>query len=137
MSYLFYVSHNAENLQFYLWLQSYTKRFYQAPRKDQDLSPPWSGDDHLLKGEQSQADPASKISDRPTRQHLPHTDYSIDFDRKDIPLSPLESRSSFTRGSMGSRGMNSVDYARHHHGMAWQGCKTYLFPHLGSRTYEP
>lgn len=41
MDYLVYVSHDAENLQFYLWLQDYTKRFYAAPRPEQVLSPPW------------------------------------------------------------------------------------------------
>lgn len=41
MDYLVYVSHDAENLQFYLWLQDYTKRFYAAPRAEQVLSPPW------------------------------------------------------------------------------------------------
>ncbi len=41
MDYLVYVSHDAENLQFYLWLQDYTKRFYATPRPEQVLSPPW------------------------------------------------------------------------------------------------
>lgn len=44
MGYLLYVSHDAENLQFFLWLQDYTKRFRELPGSDQALSPPWSQD---------------------------------------------------------------------------------------------
>lgn len=42
MGYLLYVSHEAENLQFYLWLQDYTKRFDKLPQHEQVLSPPWN-----------------------------------------------------------------------------------------------
>ena len=41
MGYLLYVSHDAENLQFYLWLQDYTRRFDQAPKSEQIFSPMW------------------------------------------------------------------------------------------------
>ena len=41
MDYLIYVSHDAENLQFYLWLQSYTKRFEALPPSEKSLSPEW------------------------------------------------------------------------------------------------
>ena len=44
MGYLLYVSHDAENLQFFLWLQDYTKRFHELPESDQALSPPWDQD---------------------------------------------------------------------------------------------
>lgn len=43
MGYLLYVSHEAENLQFYLWLQDYTRRFDQLPSQEQVLSPRWKG----------------------------------------------------------------------------------------------
>ena len=42
MGYLLYVSHEAENLQFYLWLQDYTKSFDKLPQHEQVLSPPWN-----------------------------------------------------------------------------------------------
>ena len=41
MDYLIYVSHDAENLQFYLWLQDYTKRFDVLPSLEKSLSPEW------------------------------------------------------------------------------------------------
>ena len=41
MDYLIYISHDAENLQFYLWLQSYTKRFEALPLTEKSLSPEW------------------------------------------------------------------------------------------------
>src|SRR5258707_13279181 len=44
MDYLVYVSHDAENLQFYLWLQDYTKRYSQLKKEEQTLSPEWKTD---------------------------------------------------------------------------------------------
>ena len=45
MDYLIYVAHDAENLQFYLWLRDYFKRFHAAPKSDKCLSPSWHFDD--------------------------------------------------------------------------------------------
>lgn len=42
MQYLVHVSHDAENLQFWLWLQDYIRRFFAIPRSEQVLSPPWN-----------------------------------------------------------------------------------------------
>lgn len=39
MDYLVYVAHDAENLQFYLWLEDYTRRFAAAPVSETCLSP--------------------------------------------------------------------------------------------------
>lgn len=41
MEYLVYVSHDAENLQFWLWYEDYSRRFFAAPKSEQALSPPW------------------------------------------------------------------------------------------------
>jgi hypothetical protein len=41
MDYLVYVAHDAETLQFYLWLQDYTKRYKALRREEQALSPEW------------------------------------------------------------------------------------------------
>ena len=40
-----YVTHDAENLQFYLWLRDYTKRFFALPAAERALSPPWTAPD--------------------------------------------------------------------------------------------
>lgn len=41
MNYLIYIERSAENLQFYLWFRSYSKRFATLPRSDATLSPEW------------------------------------------------------------------------------------------------
>jgi hypothetical protein len=41
MNYLKYIERSAENLQFYLWFRSYTKRFNDLPANESDLSPEW------------------------------------------------------------------------------------------------
>ncbi|KAL8717567.1 MAG: hypothetical protein Q9225_005199 [Loekoesia sp. 1 TL-2023] len=43
--YLAYVTNDAENLQFYLWLVNYHQRFGNAPPKETALSPKWNFDD--------------------------------------------------------------------------------------------
>lgn len=43
MNYLKYIELSAENLQFYLWLQDYTKRFEQLSEYKKALSPEWKG----------------------------------------------------------------------------------------------
>ncbi|KAL6721720.1 hypothetical protein ACLMJK_000825 [Lecanora helva] len=41
LHYLTYVTHDAENLQFFLWMIDYTQRFYELPKAHQKLSPGW------------------------------------------------------------------------------------------------
>ncbi|KAL8829400.1 MAG: hypothetical protein Q9191_002042 [Dirinaria sp. TL-2023a] len=50
MNYLCYVSHDAENLQFYLWLADYHHRFQRAPQSEKQLCPKWQADE-LLKSD--------------------------------------------------------------------------------------
>lgn len=45
MDYLVYVTHDAENLQFYLWMADYCRRFKNAPKHETDLSPKWTFDE--------------------------------------------------------------------------------------------
>jgi L-rhamnose mutarotase len=42
MNYLIYIERAAENLQFYLWHQDYTKRFNEAASADIALAPEWT-----------------------------------------------------------------------------------------------
>lgn len=44
MDYLVYVTHDAENLQFYLWMVDYFKRFQCAPEDETRSSMPWSSE---------------------------------------------------------------------------------------------
>ena len=41
LDYLTYVTHEAENLQFYLWMVDYHQRFRNAPKAERILSPKW------------------------------------------------------------------------------------------------
>lgn len=41
MDYSIYIAHDAENLQFYIWLQDYTKRFNALPEEHRKMSPEW------------------------------------------------------------------------------------------------
>ena len=41
MDYLVYISHDAENLQFHLWLQDYTQRFSALKPESKALAPEW------------------------------------------------------------------------------------------------
>ena len=41
LDYLTYVTHDAENLQFYLWMVDYFQRFRNAPKSEKELSPRW------------------------------------------------------------------------------------------------
>lgn len=45
MDYLVYVTHDAENLQFYLWMVDYFRRYSNAPKAETNLSPKWNFDE--------------------------------------------------------------------------------------------
>ncbi|MCJ1453950.1 hypothetical protein MMC28_004299 [Mycoblastus sanguinarius] len=45
LDYLTYVTHDAENLQFYLWMVDYHQRFFRAPKAEKELSPIWKPED--------------------------------------------------------------------------------------------
>ena len=44
LDYLLYVTHDAENLQFYLWMVDYCQRFRHAPKSEKVLLPKWKSD---------------------------------------------------------------------------------------------
>lgn len=63
MSYLIYVEHAAENLQFYLWFKDYEKRFNTTSTTDIKLAPEWTQtmqDETVLKIRKDQADKMRK-----------------------------------------------------------------------------
>jgi len=43
LDYLTYMTHDAENLQFYLWMVDYFQRFQRTPKPEKALSPRWTG----------------------------------------------------------------------------------------------
>ncbi|PNP82516.1 hypothetical protein FNYG_04225 [Fusarium nygamai] len=63
MTYLIYVEHAAENLQFYLWFQDYEKRFNANPTTDVKLAPEWTRamqDEAVIKIRKEQSDKMRK-----------------------------------------------------------------------------
>ena len=121
-----YVSHDAENLQFWLWLQDYTRRFYAAPRSEQVLSPPW----YQVEAPQTYVpDPNQPVAERkkPTVNA-----YEIDFDNPEpamSPGSPQFDKQSFLSGSTGTKlsAADSAQDANAQMGLKWQSC-TYHLP---------
>ena len=128
MGYLVYVSHDAENLQFFLWLQNYKQRFQAAPRSEQALSPPWDDDALPQPLGNIAADPGPRASDRTLAQTL---DYKISFDFKELPLSPMGSplheKASFTAGSNlesdRSKQHLNIQQANDDSGLKWKSCR--------------
>lgn len=59
MNYLKYIEHSAENLQFFLWLRAYSKKFAELPESERRLSPEWTMSDHET--EQAAQDQARKM----------------------------------------------------------------------------
>ncbi|KAK5144642.1 hypothetical protein LTR04_001503 [Oleoguttula sp. CCFEE 6159] len=92
MDYTVYVAHEAENLQFYLWLQEYTKRFNTLKREEQALSPEWKQPEVAM--------PAAEVHDQPNaRKASTFVVTDIDFDEgpkhnPSIAMSPVRSGSS-------------------------------------------
>lgn len=128
MGYLLYVSHDAENLQFYLWLQDYTQRFFAAPGSEQALSPQWDEDALPQPIGTMAADPGPRASDRTLAQTL---DHNISSEVKDIPLSPMASplheKASFMsasiQGSDRPKQSFSVQQANTDFGLKWKSCE--------------
>ena len=118
MGYLVHVSHDAENLQFYLWLQDYKRRFYASSARDQALSPPWD-EETLPQPFGMPSDPTLRQSERTLARMM---DYNINFDSKDIPLSPISDKQSLMSGSLGGNTANAIEYANAQTGLKWQAC---------------
>lgn len=70
MNYLKYIELAAENLQFYLWLRDYTKRFNELPANEQALSQPWTKE--------------SNEPETPTRPKQPTADTAALFNGTDF-----------------------------------------------------
>lgn len=142
MDYLVYVSHDAENLQFYLWLQDYTKRFYAAPRSEQVLSPPWF--DAEAAAQPSSYNPTN--GDKPLRtadkSRVDLAEYEMKFEiaaavGEHPPLPPVLSAQGYEKyeGGFDNKSVlsgihsmrtiaDSVDDANTQMGLRWQSCES-------------
>lgn len=124
MDYLIYVSHDAENLQFWLWLQAYSQRFYAAPRSEQALSPLWF-ETEASQPDGNAVDPSPRTADT---SNVDVSDYETKFDHAESPVSPVSSaqfdKQSYVSGIASSNKTvtDSVDDANAQSGLRWQGC---------------
>ena len=119
MGYLLNVSHDAENLQFYLWLQDYKRRFYAASGREQALSPPWD-EEAMAQSYGKPTDPNLRQSERTLANAV---DYNISFETKDPPFLPISDKQPLMSGSLGGNYMNPAEYANAHMGLTWQACR--------------
>ncbi|KAL8996327.1 MAG: hypothetical protein Q9169_004127 [Polycauliona sp. 2 TL-2023] len=117
MDYMVYVSHDAENLQFWIWLNAYTTRFYKLPPSEQALSPPWSAVEGLL--------PTGNIM--PSRPQKPSEKSKfgaqIDFDHPSIVPGAVQgdNQSVFSGTANTARSTaDSVEEANAAAGLKWQ-----------------
>ena len=128
MDYLVYVSYDAENLQFYLWLQDYTLRFYAASSSEQALSPPW------FSAEAPSC--ATAPEQRPRTADKSKVNVTV-YEAPTEKLEPLGSPSlspQYDQQSFISGGANtdrtvtdSVEEANAQMGLKWQSCRSFCF----------
>lgn len=114
MGYLLHVSHDAENLQFYLWLQDYRRRFSLTTSNEQSLSPPWNTD--LVPQNPPFVDGSPRLSEKEMAQIM---NLKIDFDNKEAISDESVSMMS---GSTGLNNMKLVEFANQQTGLKWQSC---------------
>ena len=133
MDYLVYVSHDAENLQFWLWLQDYTKRFFAAPKSEQALSPPW----YQVEAPQPMRSDPNEPPRTSDKKAAAVSEFEVNFDNADPPplspvLSPQFDKQSFISGiaSTARSAADSVEDANAQVGLKWQSCM--LLPPLPS-----
>ena len=124
MQYLVYVSHDAENLQFWLWIQDYTKRFYASSESDQALSPPWSE----VEATQPNGTVLEQRPQTADKRKADATEFYINFENAEH--TPRSDRHSFVSGMAGSSRttLTTVEDANAQMGLKWQSCKERLTP---------
>ena len=113
MGYLLYVAHDAENLQFYLWFQDYSRRFFAASRAEQALSPLWNDDAAQAVGN----DPGPRTPDRKPGLAA---EFAFGFDECDVSLESMNDQHSFI--SAGDPAY-PVGVANAQKGLQWQSCE--------------
>lgn len=134
MGYLLYVSRDAENFQFYLWFQDYSRRFFASSRTEQALSPLWNDDSAQAVGHDS-------------CPRLPHikssrsTEFKVDFDSNEIFPQPITDQQSFVSGSAVSSPAHSVEVVNAQTGLNWQPCGSstprLIYQDIDDRSHNP
>ena len=128
MDYLVYVSHDAENLQFWLWIQDYTKRFYASSKSDQALSQPW----YDVENTQPNGTASEQHPRTADKSKMDVIEYEANFENAENSVSPIMSphfdKQSFISSTANSNRTiaDSVDDVNAQMGLRWQSCKIYF-----------
>ncbi|CAI4220094.1 unnamed protein product [Parascedosporium putredinis] len=83
MNYLLFIEFSAENLQFYLWYQSYSERFRKAPKSDLALAPEWTREMEEEIQVKLQREATEKMRRRPKRGQATDIFEGTDFEKRD------------------------------------------------------
>lgn len=133
MDYLVYIEHNAENLQFFLWIQEYTHRWNsKVSEKDRALSPEWiieetQAPDLVMDAGKEKSDRHGRKRSRSSKDVINMLTSAMGKDDKSFMLDSDEQainrpdNISFISGSIGAS-TNKKDVAEAA-GMNWQPCK--------------
>ncbi|KAI4112311.1 MAG: hypothetical protein LQ345_006521 [Seirophora villosa] len=93
LEYLVYVSRDAETLQFWLWLQDYTQKFYTESPAEQALSPQWSAADTLQQTMDGPQQPPKSAD----KSRFGASGYN--FEQGELLLAPSLDKPSFISGT--------------------------------------
>lgn len=138
MQYLVHVSHDAENLQFWLWIQDYIKRFFAIPRSEQALSPPWNPDDVA----QASAKSHEHLPKPLGKSKLSMTEFVVSLDslgdmKPSTIVTPFDMESFVSERTSSSRTVSeSVSEAYAEAGLTWHACKLILGHEMGCHTHN-
>lgn len=130
MDYLVYIEHNAENLQFYLWIQDYTKRWNeQVPEKERALSPEWKVEEKEIP-KLAKDEPSENLGKKGTRNSRTviqmlttgygKNDKSFMFEGDEQAINRPDTASFVTSSVTDSMTNRDLSEAA---GMKWQPCK--------------
>ena len=122
MDYLTYVSRDAENLQFYLWLEGYRKRFPETSHNEQALSPRWPGNDFRSPRAIESIQSGESFSTIKAKVQLSE-EFRLDFDsgkhRPNTSRRDYEEKQNLASGPIAL----AVDDANAQAGLKWASCE--------------
>lgn len=99
MTYLIYVEHAAENLQFWLWYKDYTKRFNEADTADVKLAPEWTEALQQETVAKIRKENADKVRPEPKAAHIfKGTDFEKHGAERPMDGNPFHTPPSSSRG---------------------------------------
>jgi hypothetical protein len=136
MDYLIYIAHDAETLQFYLWLQDYKKRYCALRKEEQALSPEWQAarlaEDRKLTHKKSTTGSMADfpVMDKESAMRMTELSLAAKEVFDDPPMSPSATATdyeSFITKSVHSQKtvQELAEDASQQAGLKWQPCKCF------------